>query len=104
MTAEHWETIRAVLILFGGLATGIVTSRTVRKSQKESTQITLLTNLIDQLQEERDKAVKEKDTEKDARKAAEAEVPKWRKFARKLRQQLYKLGVDPVEPEDNLDI
>jgi 23S rRNA maturation mini-RNase III len=104
MTPEHWETVRAVLILLGGLATGIVTSKTVRKSQKESSQITLLTNLIDQLQEERDKAVDRADREQSAREAAEHQVPLWRKLVRKLRSQVYKLGAEPVESDDDLDI
>lgn len=104
MAPEHWETIRAVLILLGGLATGIVTSKTVRKSQRESSQITLLTNLIDQLQEERDNAVSRADREQAAREAAEKQIPLWRRFARQLRQQLYRLGAEPTEPGDDLDI
>jgi hypothetical protein len=97
MTAEHWETIRAVLILLGGLATGVVTSRTVRKSQKESSQITLATDLINQIQEERDRS----DVRVDA---SERREGLWRTYTRKLRAQIYKMGGEPVEPPDELGV
>jgi hypothetical protein len=97
MTPEHWETIRAVLILLGGLATGVVTSRTVRKSQKESSQITLATDLINQVQEERD-------TTKLDNKELSEENKMLRRYVRQLRSQIYELGGKPVEPDEKLGI
>lgn len=97
MTAEHWETIRAILILLGGLATGVVTSRTVRKSQKESSQIALATDLINQVQEERDT------TKLDAKEKTE-ENKMLRRYVRQLRSQIYELGGKPVEPDEKLGI
>lgn len=108
MTPEHWETIRAILILLGGLATGVVTSRTVRKSQKESSQITLATDLINQVQEERDHAVSQLAEAnaiiKDMNKSATLREGWWRIYTRRLRSQIYKLGGEPIEPDDQLGI
>jgi len=97
MTAEHWETIRAILILLGGLATGVVTSRTVRKSQKESSQIALATDLINQVQEERD-------TTKVDNKTLNEENKMLRRYIRQLRSQVYELGGKPTEPDEKLGI
>ena len=97
MTPEHWETVRAILILLGGLATGVVTSRTVRKSQKESSQITLATDLINQVQEERDNTKLDNKTLTDENKML-------RRHVRQLRSQIYELGGKPVEPDEKLGI
>lgn len=97
MTPEHWETVRAILILLGGLATGVVTSRTVRKSQKESSQITLATDLINQVQEERE-------VTKTDNKALTEENKMLRRYVRQLRSQVYELGGKPVEPDEKLGI
>jgi hypothetical protein len=108
MTAEHWETIRAILILLGGLATGVVTSKTVRKSQRESSQITLATDLINQVQEERDsKATDLRSanlTIDQLRSEATNRERKWRNYTRRLRAQIYKLGGEPIEPDEDLGI
>lgn len=108
MTAEHWETIRAILILLGGLATGVVTSKTVRKSQKESSQITLATDLINQIQEERDtKATDLRSanlTIDQLRNEAVIRDRRVRTYIRKLRSQIYKLGGEPIEPDEDLGI
>jgi len=97
MTPEHWETIRAVLIMVGGLVTGVVTSKVTRKSQKESSQIALATDLINQVQEERD-------TTKLDNKALVEENKMLRRYTRQLRSQVYELGGKPVEPDEKLGI
>lgn len=97
MTAEHWETIRAILIVLGGLATGVVTSKVTRKSQKESGQIALATDLINQVQEERD-------TTKVDNKSLTEENKMLRRYIRQLRSQIYELGGKPVEPDEKLGI
>lgn len=97
LTPEHWETVRTVLVILGGGLTGWATSMIVRKSQKESSQITLLLGLVDQLQEERDSAVRERDQSR-------TEVRDWRRYTRGLRSQVYALGGEPREPENTLDI
>lgn len=97
MTAEHWETIRAILIVLGGLATGVVTSRVTRKSQKESSNIALATDLINQVQEERNDL-------KTDNKDLIAENKMFRRYVRQLRSQIYELGGKPVEPDEKLGI
>lgn len=97
MTAEHWETIRAILIMVGGLVTGVVTSRVTRKSQKESSQIALATDLINQVQEERN------DYKLD-NKSKDEENKMLRRYIRQLRSQIYELGGKPVEPDEKLGI
>lgn len=108
MTPEHWETVRAVLILLGGLATGVITSKTVRKSQKESSQITLATDLINQVQEERNRLDGQLQTANEVIKELGSENHKrdlaWRNHTRKLRSQLHEAGVTPVEPPDELGV
>lgn len=84
------------MILAGGSFTGWMTSMIVRKSQKESTQISLLLGLVDQLQEERDAAITE-------RERLRIEIPKWRRHTRELRSQIYELGAVPKEPGTELD-
>lgn len=93
MGPEVWEVAKALLTGAGAIAVGVLSSWLVRKSQKESSQITLLTNLIDQVQEERDAAVKQ------AR-----QVPLWRRYAAQLRRQIYGLHGVPVEPDKELDL
>jgi flagellar hook protein FlgE len=97
MTSEHWETIRAILIVLGGLATGVVTSRVTRKSQKESSNIALATDLINQVQEERDGY-------KTDAKSVTDENKMLRRYIRQLRSQIYELGGKPVEPDEKLGI
>lgn len=93
MGPEVWEVAKALLTGMGAIAVGVLSSWLVRKSQKESSQITLLTNLIDQVQEERDAAVKQ------AR-----QIPLWRRYAARLRQQIYSLHGVPVEADKELDL
>lgn len=108
MESEQWETVRAILILLGGLATGVVTSRTTRKSQKESSQITMASDLINQVQEERDHAVKERDEANAViRSLGEVSTKRegmWRSYTRRLRAQIYKLGGEPIDPSDDLGV
>lgn len=93
MSSELWEFVKAALTLLGALAAGVISSWLLRISQKESSQITLLTNLVDQIQEERDKH------ERDAK-----QIPMWRRYAQRLRSQIYGLGGQPVEPDKDLEL
>jgi 2-phosphoglycerate kinase len=85
--------IKTVLTIAGGVVAATITGRLTRKSQKESAHILALTNLVDQLQEERDKA-----------KADVKQVPLWRRYAQKLRSQIYKLGGEPHEADAELEL
>lgn len=70
-----------------------LTAWLTRQSQKESTQITALTSLIDQLQEERDHAVTQV-----------KQIPLWRRYTQALRKQIYKLGATPEDPDKELEL
>ncbi|MFH5879751.1 hypothetical protein [Arthrobacter sp. NA-172] len=93
MTAESWDVIKTALTVVGGVVAALVTGRLTRTSQKESAQIHALTNLIDQLQEERNVAVK-----------AAKQIPLWRRYAQKLRSQIYGLGGTPKDAEHDLEL
>jgi chromosome segregation ATPase len=104
MTAEHWETLRAILIVLGGLATGVVTSKVTRKSQKESSNIALATDLINQVQEEREEVKDDlKETKLDL-KSSNEENKQLRRYIRQLRSQIYELGGKPIEADKELGI
>lgn len=90
---ESLEVLKVILTVLGGVVAAVITSRLTRASQRESSQIVLLTNLIDQVQEERDQA------KEDAK-----QVPLWRRYAHKLRNQILKLGGIPEEPSDKLEL
>jgi len=87
------DLIKTALTIAGGVAAAALTSWLARKSQKESAHITALTNLVDQLQEERTAA-----------NLVAKQVPKWRRYAQKLRSQIYKLGGEPVDADPDLDL
>lgn len=87
------DLVKTVLTVVGGVGAALLTGRLTRKSQKESAHITALTNLVDQLQEERDKA-----------KADVKQIPMWRRYAQKLRGQIYKLGGEPAEADPDLEL
>lgn len=93
MTPELWEFIKAALTFLGAITVGVFSSWLLRISQRESSQITLLTNLVDQIQEERDKH------ERDAK-----QIPLWRRYAQRLRSQIYSLGGQPAEPDKELEL
>ena len=93
MTPDNAELLKTILTVAGGVCAALLTSYLARRSQKESAQITLLTNLVDQLQEERDTS-----------KAEARQVPLWRRYAQRLRGQVYKLGGEPVEADAELEL
>lgn len=93
MSPDLWEFVKAALTMVGAIVVGVFSSWLLRRSQKESAQITLLTNLVDQIQEERDKH------ERDAK-----QVPLWRRYAGRLRKQIYGLGGVPVEADKELEL
>jgi len=87
------DLLKTALTIAGGIAAALLTGRLTRKSQKESAHITALTNLVDQLQEERAAAdLKAK------------QVPMWRRYAQKLRSQIYKLGGEPEDAHPDLEL
>lgn len=102
------EVLKAVLTLAGAVGVAWLTGRFTRKSQQESSNISLLTNLIDQLQEERDLAVRTKDAavavEAEKTAAAVVTVSRFRRYCRRLRHQIYELGGRPHEAEEDLDV
>lgn len=87
------ELLKTVLTVAGGIAAALLTTLFARRSQKESSHIAALTNLVDQLQEERDTS------KKDAK-----QVPLWRRYAQRLRGQIYALGGQPVEADSELEL
>ena len=87
------DLIKTALTIAGGVAAAALTGWLTRKSQKESAHITALTNLVDQLQEERTAA-----------NLVAKQVPMWRRYAQKLRSQIYKLGGEPVDADPDLDL
>lgn len=93
MNPDAWAFIQAALTVAGAVVVGVFSSWLLRRSQKESAQINLLTNLVDQVQEERDNA-----------KAEAKQVPLWRRYAGRLRQQIYGLGGVPVEADKELEL
>lgn len=93
MSQEAWEFLKTVVGGLGALGVGMLSSWLLRRSQKESAQITLLTSIVDQVQEERDKAVE-----------TARQVPLWRRYAQRLRSQIYGLGGVPVEADKELEL
>lgn len=87
------ELLKLVIPLLGGIAAAVLTGTFARRSQKESAQITALTNLVDQLQEERAEA------KRDAK-----QVPLWRRYAQRLRSQIYQLGGQPADADPELEL
>jgi len=93
VSTELAEFLKTALTVGGAMAAAWLTAWLTRQSQKESVQITALTNLVDQLQEERDHA-----------KADAKQVPLWRRYAQTLRRQIYKLGGVPEDPDERLEL
>lgn len=94
MSSNEWgELFKTILTVGGAVVVGGLTGWLNRKSQKESTQINLLTALVKVLQEERDTAV-----------TASKQIPLWRRYAQKLRGQIYRLNAEPVEADKELEL
>lgn len=93
MSIEAWDFITTSATVLGAMGAAWLTAWLTRRSQKESSQITLLMGLIDQIQEERDKAAK------DAK-----QIPLWRRYTGALRRQIYGLHDVPVEPDKELEL
>lgn len=93
MSPELSDFLKTFLTVVGAVSAAWLTAWLTRQSQRESTQITALSSLVDQLQEERDLA-----------KGEARQVPLWRRYAQRLRQQIYGLGGIPVEAEKELDL
>jgi hypothetical protein len=93
MSTELAEFLKTALTVGGAMVAAWLTAWLTRLSQKESTQITALTSLIDQLQEERDSAKKEA-----------KQIPLWRRYTQSLRKQIYKMGGSPVDPDKELEL
>ncbi|AOZ65126.1 hol-like chemotaxis [Arthrobacter phage Greenhouse] len=105
LSAPLFDVIKTAVTVLGSGAAMWLVAKLTRRSQQESSQITLLTNLIDQLQEERNEAKKQA-----------AQVPLWRRYAQGLRGQVYRLKeqVDrlgespvesaPIEPMEGLEL
>lgn len=87
------DLLKTVLTIAGGVGAAALTGWLTRRSQKESAHISALTNLVDQLQEERATA--------DAR---AKQVPMWRRYAQKLRGQIYRMGGEPVDADPDLEL
>lgn len=87
------DLLKTVLTVAGGIGAALLTGKLTRKSQKESAHITALTNLVDQLQEE---VVRAKSDVK--------QIPLWRRYAQRLRGQIYKLGGEPHEADPELEL
>lgn len=87
------DLLKTALTIAGGVGAAFLTGWLTRKSQKESSHIIALTSLVDQLQEERDEA------KKDAK-----QIPLWRRYAQRLRGQVYRLGGEPEDADPNLEL
>ncbi|ALY09978.1 hol-like chemotaxis [Arthrobacter phage Pumancara] len=93
ISAPILDAVKTLVTVLGSGAAMWLVAKLTRKSQKESSQITLLTNLIDQVQEERKIAVDQA-----------KQIPLWRRYSQGLRGQVYRLhdqvarlGEEPVE-------
>lgn len=93
MSNELAEFLKTALTVGGAMLAAWLTAWLTRQSQKESTQITALTNLVDQIQEERDRAVTQA-----------KQVPLWRRYSQMLRKQIYGLGHIPIDPDKELEL
>lgn len=93
VSTELAEFLKTALTVGGAVLAAFLTAILTRASQKESTQITALTNLVDQLQEERDHAITQA-----------KQVPLWRRYTQRLRKQIYKLGHIPEDPDKELEL
>lgn len=91
--AASMDLLKTVLTIAGGVGAAFLTGFLTRKSQKESSHITALTSLVDQLQEEVARA-----------KTDAKQVPLWRRYAQKLRSQIYRLGGEPEDADPNLEL
>lgn len=90
---ELVDFVKTALTVAGAVSAAWLTAWLTRQSQKESSQITVLSSLVDQLQEERDRA------DERAR-----QVPLWRRYAQRLRGQIYRLGAVPEDPDERLEL
>ncbi|ALY09427.1 hol-like chemotaxis [Arthrobacter phage Nubia] len=93
LSAPIFDVIKTAVTVLGSGAAMWLVAKLTRKSQQESSQINLLTNLIDQLQEERNEAKKQA-----------AQIPMWRRYAMRLRGQIHRLNETPVEAEEGLEL
>ncbi|ALY08807.1 hypothetical protein SEA_NANCIA_20 [Arthrobacter phage Nancia] len=105
LSAPIFDVIKTAVTVLGSGAAMWLVARLTRKSQQESSQINLLTNLIDQLQEERNEAKKQA-----------AQIPLWRRYSQSLRGQVYRLSEQvsrlgetpveaaPIEPTEGLEL
>jgi hypothetical protein len=97
MGSDLLELGKAVLTIVGAIAAAWLTARFNRKSQQESTQITLLTAVMNTVQEERDKAVLKEQ-------ATAAQIPRWRRYVQRLHRQIYTLGGTPEDADAELEL
>jgi hypothetical protein len=93
MTSDIVDFLKTALTVVGAIAAAALTGSLARRSQKESAHITALTDLVDQLQEERLEA-----------KSEARQIPLWRRYAQRLRAQIYELGGRPTEADDRLEL
>lgn len=109
------DLIKLVLTLVGGSAAALITARLTRRSQAESNKINEANGLLEAYNKfTANMQNQQSATEETHAKAVEAvrtenghlklQVSLWRRYAQKLRQQIYHLQGTPVEPDEKLEV
>lgn len=99
-----WDLIKNILVVSGGIAAALVTARLGRKSQAEANSISEANGLVERYNTLTEGVQKERDAAVISKAASDKQVSLWRRYASKLRGQIYAAGLTPVEPDEALDL
>lgn len=99
-----WDLIKNILVVTGGIAAAWFTARLGRKSQAEANSISEANGLVERYNKLTEGIQKERDAAVLNSAALLKQVSLWRRYATRLRGQLYTAGITPVDPDETLDL
>ena len=98
------DILQAAGVVLGGIGAALITSRFTRKSQAESNKISEANGLVERYNTFVEAVQADRATERERTRHLEDQVGLWRRWANKLRNQIYELGGRPVEAPEELDL
>lgn len=113
--AATMDLLKMILTVAGGSLAALVTARLTRRSQAESNKINEANGLLEaynkftaNMEAQATRTAANHDQEVDVLKVDNAtlrtQVSLWRRYAQKLRQQIYQLGGSPIDPDEKLEV